>query len=93
MTNKIRDKTKGMFKKIKKFRKKHNSNWNIFLVCVCIVMIWRGVWNLLDIFVFPNNPFVSNIICILLWLTILLIDDWKLWELGVEPHKEQDTYK
>ena len=41
-------------------------------------------------YVFPNKPVVSNLICIAVWLTILLIDDWKLWELGAEPHKEKD---
>ena len=83
-------KTKQVIKKIKNFRKDHNSNRNIFLVCICIVMIWRGLWNLLDMYFFPNKPFFSNLICVVLWVFMLLIDDWKLWELGAEPHKSKD---
>jgi hypothetical protein len=44
-------------------------------------MVWKGIWDLLEIYVFPNNPLVSNILCAVVWFAILLIDDWKLEEL------------
>lgn len=75
------------FKKLKNFRKDHKSNLNIFIVCVSVIMIWRGIWDLLESYIFPNNPLLSNLICIVLWILILLIDDWKLWELEEEHHK------
>ena len=59
-------KTKKILKKIRKFRKDHNSNLNIFLVCISIIMIWRGVWDLLEIYFLPNNPVISNLICVIL---------------------------
>jgi len=78
-----------LFKKIRKFRKNHRSNFNIFIVCVSIIMIWRWVWDLLDFYLFPNNHFLSCIICIIIWVGVLLLDDWRLWELEEEPHREK----
>jgi len=80
---------KRLFGKIKKFRKNHKSNLNIFIVCVSIIMIWRGVWDLLDIYLFPHNRLLSCIICIIIWVWVLLLDDGKLWELEEEAHKEK----
>jgi undecaprenyl pyrophosphate phosphatase UppP len=79
---------KKILKKIKKFRKDHKSNWNIFLIFLAIVMVWRGVQDLLTICLFPNHPIVSCIICIVVGIIILLIDDWKLDELS--DHTEND---
>ena len=37
----------------------------IFIVSVAIVSFWRGVWGLMDIFLFPNNLVVSYSITII----------------------------
>jgi hypothetical protein len=50
-----------------------------------IVMIWSGIANLLDLYFFPNKPFIGNLVCIALWVIILLLDDGKLEELEWEP--------
>jgi len=69
-------------KLIKKFFKKsEKSNFYLFFVTVAIVMIWRGVWWLMDKFFFPSNEIVSYVFWILIWLVILFIDDWKIKEL------------
>ena len=82
--------TKKLFKKFKKFRRNYNSNRNIFLVCIAIVMIWKWIWDLLDMYIFPNHPLLSNLICICIGVAVLLVDDGKLWELQEEdPHKEK----
>lgn len=75
---------KKILRKIKKFRKNHKSNWNIFLIFLAIVMIWRGIQDLLTLCLFPNHPIISCIICIALWVLILLIDNWELDELHSE---------
>ena len=72
---------KRAFRRIKRFRKDNDSNLNTIVVCISVVMVWRWVWDLLDIYIFPNNPLISNLICIIVWLAILLIDDGKLEEL------------
>ena len=80
-----------LFKKFRKFRKNCDSNWNIFVVCVAIIMIWRWIWDLLDMYIFPNWPLISNLVCIGIGILILLVDDGKLWELQEEdPHKEKN---
>lgn len=73
---------KRILKKIKKFRKDYKSNWNIFLIFLAIVMVWRWVQDLLTLCLFPNHPIISCIICIAVGIVILLIDDWKLDELS-----------
>ena len=77
---------KKMFRRLKKFRKDHYSNLNTLIVCISVVMIWRWIWDLLETYLFPNNPLISNLICIILWIIILLIDDWKLEELSDNTH-------
>lgn len=82
---------KRLSRRIRKFRRDYDSNWNIFVVCIAIVMIWRWIWNLLDMYIFPNHPLISDLICITIGIIVLLIDDGKLWELQEEdPHKEKN---
>ena len=75
---------KKILRKIRKFRKDHKSNLNVFLVFLAIVMIWRGIQDLLTLCLFPNHPIISCIICIAIWMIILLIDDGMIDELS-EP--------
>ena len=75
---------KKILKKIRKFRKDHKSNRNIFLIFLAIVMVWRWIQDLLTILLFPNHPIISCIICIVVGMCILLIDDGKIDELS-EP--------
>lgn len=45
-------------------------------------------------YIFPNHPLFSNLICIGIWVAVLLIDDWRLWELQEEdPHRERVSEK
>ena len=81
---------KKLLRKFKKFRENHNSNMNILIECIAIIMIWRGVWDLLEIYVIPENQLASNIICIIIWIIVLLWDDWRLWELEEEPHRNKN---
>lgn len=76
--------SKKILKKIKKFRKDHKSNLNIFMIFLAIVMLRKWVQDLLTIILFPNHPIISCIICITVWIIILLIDDGKIDELS-EP--------
>ena len=76
---------------MKRFRKDYNSNRNIFVVCIAIVMIWKWIWDLLEIYIFPGYPLLSNLLCIIVGIIVLLMDDGKLWELQEEdPHKDKN---
>ena len=72
---------KRAFRRIKKFRKDNDSNLNTIIVCISVIAVWKWVWDLMEIYVFPQNPLLSNIVCIILWVTVLLVDDGKLEEL------------
>ena len=81
---------KKLLRKFKKFRENHKSNVNILIECIAIIMIWRGVRDLLEIYIIPDNPLASNIICIIVWIVVLLWYDWRLWELEEEPHRNKN---
>ncbi len=53
----------------------------IFTDLVGVILIWRGVWSLFDVYFFPENPILSNIVGIAIGLVLLLVDDFALKEL------------
>ena len=48
---------------------------------VGVVMLWRGVWGILDIYLFPDNKFISYVFSIFIGFIILLVDDFELGEI------------
>ena len=66
---------------MKKTKGKEISNIRILIVCICVIMIWKAVWDLCDMFIFPNNIILSDIVCLVVWIVVLLLDDGKLYEL------------
>ena len=52
-------------KRLKAIMKNHNKNMYILFECIGIIMIWRGVWDLLEIYVLPENQLASNIMCVI----------------------------
>jgi len=43
----------------------------IIITSLAIVSFWRGVWGLMDIYLFPENPILSLFISIIIGMTIL----------------------
>ncbi len=76
------------YNKFKKLRRKR-SNMNIFLTTAAVVMIWRWVWELLDLYLFPNNRMVSLIIWMILWIFLLFVDNEELDELDEKIRNEE----
>lgn len=62
---------------------KRKRNIRYLMIGIAIVMFWRGVWHLLDMYLFPDYPLWSNLICILLAIIIFLIDDGEIEELDL----------
>jgi hypothetical protein len=54
---------------------------NALIVVFGIIMVWRGVWALLDIHLFPNHPTFSALISIGLGALVLHLDDFSLKDL------------
>ncbi|MFA6549804.1 MAG: hypothetical protein WCT36_00400 [Candidatus Gracilibacteria bacterium] len=45
-------------------------------VAIGAVFMWRGIWVLADAYLFPGNPFVSSIICIVIGIFFLYLPDF-----------------
>ena len=55
---------------------------SVLLEALAIVLFWRGIWGFLDMYLFPNDPFISYAICTVLGIVILFLDDFSLDELS-----------
>jgi len=44
----------------------------IIIASICIVGFWRGIWGLMDEFLFPKNHLTSSIASAIIGLIILL---------------------
>ena len=53
----------------------------ILVAATAVVMFWRGVWGLLDVYLFPENQAVSFIVSIIIGIALMLLNDFKLNEL------------
>jgi hypothetical protein len=62
-------------------RRKGKSNLNMFFTFVALIMIWRGIWLLLDKYFIPDLYLLNAVIPIILGVVFLLIDDKSLSEL------------
>jgi len=66
-----------MFKKIKK----HTPNVHSIIVGTSIILFWRGIWGIMDLYVFPGNKLLSYLIPGVLGLLLLFLNDFKLKEI------------
>jgi len=57
------------------------KNFELFLLAIGVVFVWRGVWGLSDLYLFPDNETFSFILSIIVGILILYFSDKKLNEL------------
>lgn len=69
-----------MIKRIRKYLSRR-KNLRIIIDLLGIIIIWRGIWGIFDIFIFPGNPVLSYLFSIVLGFILLLIDGNGLDEL------------
>jgi len=66
----------GKEKPIIKISLKPSRNFfTMVMVVVAVIMVWRGIWNILDMYFFPNDPILSNLLSILIGLIIMYLPD------------------
>ena len=58
--------------------KSKNYNLYFFLLNLGFVLLWRGLWALMDKYFLPQMPLLSDLICIALGMLILYVIDFKL---------------
>ena len=64
------------------------------VIAIGVVLVWRGVWHLADMYLFPNNPLLSNIVSLIVGILILYLPDGSLHHLwwyneGIEAEKSK----
>jgi len=48
----------------------------VLIAAIAIVAIWRGTWNLMDVYLIPQNFVYSQIASIMFGVLILIIISW-----------------
>ena len=66
-----------MTKQYKKFKKKHKVI-HLLIVSTAIVMLWRGIWGLLDLYLFADNQTISYFVSVMVAFAILYLDNFHL---------------
>lgn len=58
------------------------------ILCIGVVFVWRGLWNLIDLYFFPENQFMSNMLAIILWIFCIYLPDHSFSQLWWVKSKE-----
>lgn len=60
---------------MKNNKKKRNLKNILFTIVIAfaIVSFWRGIWGLMDLYLFPENQVVSLLVSVLLGIIILYL--------------------
>lgn len=70
-----------MLKAFQKLEYRHQALFTI-LVLVGIVTFWRGLWRMLDVYLFPESPALSIGTSIGFGLVILLVSGYLTKQIG-----------
>jgi hypothetical protein len=55
------------------YKLKNSHLFLALLVGTAVIAVWRGIWNLLDLYLYPHDIVLSSIISIIIGLVILII--------------------
>ena len=69
-----------MIEEIKKIKTRHKIIFSI-IIGLAVISFWRGVWGLLDVYLFPNNYPLSLWLSVLIGILILAITGYVIKEL------------
>ena len=54
-----------------RIKKRVWETFHIIIIALAIIMFWRGIWGLMDYYLFPDNPLLSHILSIVIGILIL----------------------
>jgi len=69
------DPVKDIRKTLRLSLRMHKKFFGVMFAMVAMTLFWRGFWNLLDIYLLPDKPLLSNVICLLLGSLLLYLPD------------------
>ena len=76
-----------------KCRKEKNPFIYHFITGTAIIVFWRGLWGLLDLYLFPGSKELSYIASVIVGLAILYLNDFSISELGGGNFRGGRLYK
>ena len=53
------------------FKKDISEVTHVMLTALAIIMFWRGIWGLMDVYLFPGNFILSHVLSIIIGILIL----------------------
>lgn len=75
------------------FLRFNNHTIDSIIVLSGVILLWKGIGGLLDYYIFPGYPLISDLISIVLGLAILYADDFSLSELGAKNYQSKKLRK
>ena len=66
-----------MFPKLKELKKHHQLIYSL-LIAVGLIGIWRGIWRLFVLYLFPNNAPLSSVITLAIGIAVLAVTHHRL---------------
>jgi hypothetical protein len=54
-------------------RHRHRYNMRAILTVAAIVLLWRGIWGLSDVYIFPHHPEMSYFLSIFFGVALLFL--------------------
>lgn len=69
---------------------------NLFIIykTVALIMVWAGIWGLIETYIFPEDPMLRYVSVLIFGLFLLYIDDGSLDELtDFNPSRYKDIEK
>ncbi|MDD3861786.1 MAG: hypothetical protein PHP74_02760 [Candidatus Gracilibacteria bacterium] len=64
----------------------HKRFWHTLIIAIAIVLVWRSIWGLADMYLFPNNPLLSHLVSLFLGILFLYLPDNNIDELLPSIH-------
>jgi hypothetical protein len=61
--------------------KLHEQSFFALMIVIGVVAVWRGLWGLMDLYLFPGEPTMSFCVSILIGLAILSATHYTVKEL------------
>lgn len=68
-------------KNLLKILKRSHRNLYSIILGTAIVLYWRGIWGIFDLYFFPNNELLSYVLSAILGIFLLWINDSRLKEI------------
>lgn len=71
--------------------RQHHQRLFALIIAIGVILLWRGMWGLADLHIFPNNELYSYSLSVAIGLIILISSHYMIKEFSVIPKLVNDT--